>query len=688
MILKVHEIKKKAYVFQQERVAVILNYGVPYILYLISALFCLQGNIELGNIFLICGLVLHIVICIVLLVFKLKITNYDNYRQFILIHCFFALFLLGGLISKETDKSNICIICLEVVCVFLVILYETKCLFYYKRYYQKKWRFKLNKYNKYFLLICFIFLAMSISCLKVSYMWDSEIYTRNIVYNALQFDFTFKDISYIIRSHVNLGFDFIYRTVFYILGGNGNFLIVGNFVLGLVTIYAYGEIIRYFISDISPTNYFLSTLLLAVAPLFLGIISTITLDFFMFCVFILFVYAHIKRRKIYQIIMLFLLCFSKEPGVILGGAYVGSFCFIELSKIVISECRGKKVKIERLIKRIPIKQYILYSIPFVAFCLMFLLRGNYLWISANDDENYIMNQFGFIGFDYIVSKFKEIFMLNYSWFFWCIIVLFILLGDIKKIKINKMEYMVSIGISFMAYMLFNFIYITYLHPRYIIGTIFITYLFFVVTVMNMIRRDRYRKVILILANILLVSQSFYNSDMISKKIYDAVPIQNGQLLSTREFDKYLYSDANIYNRQYIYWQYALLEFMDEIDYNGKDLLIFPDIEYQLRDGMSRYSILGLWKEESDLFYDPFLKSIDNYKTDRNIVINTAFYNELSNIEEVKSRYERIYYVDIGILANKDKTTSHFLSSNEVIEKKEYKKRSWKIIVYTLEGDCI
>lgn len=656
------------------------NYIGGYLLYIISALLCLKGNVNLGNIILECALVLRILSIIFLFISKKDTDDIKFHQQYLIIEFLLGIFYLSSVISKITNKEFIVIVIMEGCCLLLSLFYE---LFLLRKSINIRWEKKSFLRGKFLFstIVASIFTILSVPCLKTSYMWDTGIYVQGIVANASKYNFTFSEISYALRSHLQLGFDFFYIAIYNILGNNANLIFIGNILLAVVTIYVFGKVIELLIPNILELEYLLSLFIFAFSPLFLGNISSINLDFVMMCYFIWFVYVHMKKFYILQLFLGILLCFSKEPGVILGAGYIGiHMCldiFLKMKKLF-----NQNGKLKKLISELPLKRYFMDIIPFLLFVIVFLSKGS-VWTSAdNKSDNYIMHGFGYIGIGYIHEKMKAVFVLNYSWILWIIIFILLIFTIQKKKEMYSFKSIIMLFFSFFAYIVFNCCYITYLHPRYIICTVFMVSVLLVFFIHYAFEHAIYRKIVLLIVSILLLVQSFSNADIITKSIYNSLPTGKGELISTKYFDKYIYSDANIYNRQFIYWQYSLLNFLDEIEYQANDLLIFPDIQYKLNE-LSRYCILGLWKEESELFYNPRHKRLDNYPEEGSLVLQTDFYNK-EHKEIDTSEYNRIYYIDIGLLTDKKDTTEDFINKYGYTALKKYSTLSWEIIVYTIK----
>lgn len=661
------------------------NYIGSYLLYIVSALMCLNGNIDLGNMILECALIIRIVSIICLIIRKDEYENINFHTQYLVVELLIGIFYFSALFSKVTDKNYLIIIWTEGICIILSLVYEILTLL---ETIKQNFSIKIihNKFTIYNSLTCFIFALLAIPCIKNSYMWDSEVYVRGIVESAENYNFTFERILNAIQTHLQLGFDFIYIIVYNIMGNNASLIIIGNIFLACITIIVFGNIIKILLPTISEIEYFFSIIIFAFSPLFLGIIGSVNLDFTMLCFFIWFVYCHMKKHYILQLFFGILLCFSKEPGVILGASYIGAHICGE-SFIRIKKLLNQQNVMKLFFMKLPIKRYLLDIFPFLLFVVVFLQNDSRWTRASNKSEEYVMNAFGYIGNGYILEKLKAIFILNYSWVIWTFIIILIIFIKYKRVSLYNYSHLIYVGVSFIAYTIFNFCYITYLHPRYISCAIFMSSLLLAYLIGCAFKHTIYKNSMLLIVATLLFIQNFFNSDIITKSVYDSVPIGKGELISTRGFDSYLYSDANIYNRQFTYWQFSLLKFLDEINYNENDLLVFPDIQYGIKKEMSskhsRYSILGIWKEESNIFFNPQEKILENFYTEGAQKLNAFFYNQ--DCENFNfTNYERVFFIDIGILDDKKKMTENFLNKYQYLSKKNYNTLSWKIEIYQIK----
>ena len=309
------------------KIGFFLNYILCYFLYIISlVLYFIEKN-EIGSSVLFFSLIMRILLFLYWIIIRKRICSKGFHLQYIKVQLVIATFFAGRFIFGTYSKYEIVFGILEMTSIILSIVYSLVCL-------ERPLTILREIVSKEKFLIYFfpflIFLLLSIQCIKVSFVWDSELYVRKIVQFNSQFLFSFSNIKDLVTSHLQLGVDFIYSIFYSLFLQNGNYVLFGNIILGGIAIFHFGKIVNHFYPAIENIELGLIILLLVFSPFFLGMIGGISLDYAMMCFYICYVDSVFRNKRVDQIFWGGLLCFSKEPGVLLGAGLIGMLLFFDI----------------------------------------------------------------------------------------------------------------------------------------------------------------------------------------------------------------------------------------------------------------------------------------------------------------------------------------------------------------------
>ncbi len=302
------------------------------------------------------------------------------------------------------------------VCVF-VLLFVTVIYFIqnHKGLFLKNWIYK----NSIILLIIFSFGLMSLEVIDSWLMWDAAIYYSHPYSNTdLQgivssFDANFAGIDGLyLAGHVSLGYS-LWLILFQLFKEGSESVQIANIILAGISIFAYYQILRKIFSNrFSDKIISLATMPYAFSPFILGLVGNLNLDSATMYFFIIFIACSLYQFEILEWVLAFLLCFTKENAILYFAIYI-------LMKVICEYRRDNLFQWTTFIKYSlrSLRNYI-YALPLILWCLLKMLKpvwgGAILW--SNDG----MNCFG-IDVGVITMKLKQIFLLNFNWIFWIII---------------------------------------------------------------------------------------------------------------------------------------------------------------------------------------------------------------------------------------------------------------------------
>ncbi|MDE6252657.1 MAG: hypothetical protein K2M78_08470 [Lachnospiraceae bacterium] len=623
---------------------------------------------------------------------------------------FLVVFWDAALISKYTVKDNMILV------VSISVILNSAFIFLLVFILISNWK-KIKQFNmrsvKNFLInnwgilcICLAFVIFSLSILDMWLMGDGDDYYRNILYYR---NWDFEGILKLKMANHNTQTYTMWLLI-------GEFLLPGNaygvrlilILMGMLTILAFYGIIKSICANAGKLQVILLTAIFAFSPGLFGMLGEINTDFPMLCFFTWMFYFHIKQKYILQSFCGILLCFSKEPGVVIYGCYMLGAA---LGRFFDSQNTTFK---ERVTKTL--------NLPFILNCIAGVCWiANYIFIdnskawganvnAVSGQENnmkvLMINTFTPY-FDYMIHKLKQMFFVNYGWIYWGIIFIFAFIyifnsKRLEKQKINLEMYLAIFGGMFGFYN-FNLLYLTWPTYRYSIPLLFFQMLLFSIAVCSMIKKKNVRIVCSVIILVITIWTNFY-SEPLSTRVFRSYDVGKGKLVTTTLFNAVNFrvtyeaeqleyagtNNSSVINRQYSYRGDCFEELLEKIDYDSNTLIVIPDIlkmkykTYELYFGRNEAVMTNsiYWNKKSGKL------NINNYKLDVSnnseyIKLNLKMVEEEEDLEKaVYDKYDRIYYVMLP--TNEDYDSDRFLFQYKDVGRFSIKKNIWKYDIYQIK----
>lgn len=605
-----------------------------------------------------------IMLCIIgelLWLFKSNFLKKDWYFQIFSLNAFIALFWDIAYISNATDKGNNTLALWGLLWFNLGAIISA--LYFFKTFKKK------NKIQMKIVLIIGVFILLSIPILFSWIKGDSYFYF-DAIKKAAQWDFslnTFKKFN--LCGHLSWGYTIYALIGEWLIPYSGIGIKIVNIILGAITIYAFWKILLYLNGD----NYYsiIALIVFSLSPMFFGIIYEIHLDYPMLCFFVWSISSYIYKKQIWFILSSILLCFSKEPGILLYVGFVGGNYLFEILK-------NRKLPIKKLILII-MNRKIFISIAAFAFWIIYLIinRG-FSWESSSggavlSSSGQLFNSFG-VNSDYIVYKLKELYLFNGVW------ILILIIGVLCLFKVKKKNNFVmnsavcGIYVAYIAFLIFSLLYITYDHYRYII--VHIVFLSLILAQMCSglpIRRSI--KIIMMMATFYLVGCNYLTYDPMTLANFRNVDIGRSTMVTTRYIGSnvereilpnenvfnYTFSNGISYNRQILGFEKLFEKFLKAIQYKDDMLLVFQETY----GNTTCYGLMGV-KDYSNLYWNPKNSQMNYDET--GLKLNIIQESEFENASQEK--YSDIYYLKFPfgsqnekIVINKESITGETINYN-------------------------
>ncbi len=512
-----------------------------------------------------------------------------------------------------------------------------------------------------YLPMIFIFIVLFIlSCdgFLMYPKWDSLDYYNAIIKIDIN---TFNDISYLkLCKHMSIVYSILVYLLYCIVGNYFISAVLLNIIfnmLGAICIY---KMVKAIAPKSSNIFAYLCSVIFAFSPFTLGMNSYIFLDNVMMYAFLFFMYAVIIKNKNLTFMTSIFLMFSKEQGII----FTFIFIFIPIIISLIKSCKLHKFKseIKNQLSTFNICQIIINF----AFVIIFLL-GN--WAKQGGWYEFALN------YNHIVNSLNNIITLNFNWILFLIVIIDFIWISIKNHRENislKTFIIHNIGLFkiFLAgiiMMCFNFIVITWNHPRYHLIEIIVLYLlaFFALNDMYQSvknKRIKFQYIIMPIIFFLLFVQSYITIDPImlvcNNKIY--MGENNNYIVATKwlyyEPDFGRFVDCAVYNKQANYYELVFDKLLTEIEYNTNICLVAGSHESYFIKGMA-------WDNSNKRRY---------FTNDEDKMIKYMIINE-NNLDIEWNKNLTYYFIDFHSGTNShanersDKDVYYYFSENSSVQ---------------------
>ena len=439
--------------------------------------------------------------------------------------------------------------------IYVLILWGVTVIYIIQNHFEMHMKEWLGK-NWRILLIILTFVLLSLEVIDSWFMWDDRTYyayptsdkdVQGMVYN---FDTNFAGVDGLyLADHVSLGYS-LWLIVFQLIKEGSESVQIANIILAGISIFAYYQVLRKILANrFSDKIILMAVLPYSFSPFVLGMVGNLDLDSATMYFFVIFIACSLYQYEVLEWVLAFFFCFTKETAIIYYGVYI-------LVKVICEYRREQLFQLNTFIKYSfgNIRNY-MYALPIVLWGMLKFSKP--VWGGATLWRNEGINCFG-IDISVIVMKLKQIFLLNFNWIFWGIILGGGITLLLRKFKINKEILIRVIPISAVGVVviIFGCLYITWTNVRYILPIIPILYLIATLLIAKLECSNCFCSINIILS-ILLLIQSFYVIDPIMINTFESISVGNGEVYNMQVSDSQrvvagrTFKDSIVYNRQYI-----------------------------------------------------------------------------------------------------------------------------------------
>jgi len=494
--------------------------------------------------------------------------------------------------------------------------------YFYKKF--KKYGFPnistLKKFlseNFLIILLSLCFFIYRFKYLNYIQLWDGTEYLTALINSVENFDFTLS--SYLKHfnwyGHPSMAYSTILSIGQFIDKGNEHYLNITNLLLATLGLVCFYKII-FLLSKRNKLISSLITLLLAINPLYSSFFIFLSTDYPLLIFLILTLYSLISQKNSLTVFFGILLVFSKELGVLLYASLIIPYL----------------VKLN--LKKFNPKLSFLYILPILFFLSYYIYKQGVLW-SVEADGTIKWNNSGYncfgINSNIILTRLKEIFILNFSWIYSTSFVI----GTInllikKKIYIFKHPFPYfywSVLSAFSSYLIYALIFIGPVVPRYIaVSIFFMTILFYLIISTNLNYKTQLWIITLCIALNLLQSNS--TIDPVSKLVFGTYKFGKHSILKVGYSGNFGGSRIT-YNNEYMIVNQLFNKFNKAININENTNLIFGFYDWdntfngsynQKNIYISKNNLQRTHKKEGS--FQPHIYLMENTENDH---LQTAYY---------------------------------------------------------------
>lgn len=330
-------------------------------------------------------------------------------------------------------------------------------------------------------------------------------------------------------------------------------------------------------------------------------------------------------------------------------------------------------------------------IPFIVFFVMKIVND---LINARGMNGFFWNNNGFNCFGLnpgiIKDRFYQVFIVNFQWIFLVTICLFLLkilyerLFLKNRILLRSSKYLVFI-LPFAAYLFFNFIFITYAHPRYISALLFLEIMLFYLAISQLVKQNKFRIIILLAILLLNLISIFKTLDPITLAVYKDRQFNFGKHkmvhMGRNPLNGMLFHDDSIlYNGQFIFIDLLLNKFNKEYNITENDNVLFSDERWDI--GFDQYG----GEEFNENGYTIYIDNISKKRTFRtkHSFVPTAYYKIANDIFKYDLLPDKGYYLSFMWSATDRSNLSKLKQIYNVLNEKVIESSGYTLNVYEIQ----
>ena len=386
--------------------------------------------------------------------------------------------------------------------------------------------------------------------------WDAAYVFRYLDNCSVYSIFYIPQLSFI--SHLNMSYSAL-NLIAELLAGD---LLLGMTILNIAVFTLSGfcmyGVIRIIVPNRSELTYILGTAAYSCSPFLLGMVNNNYWDYWVVCLLPVLYYLILRKYWVLETAAAFIFCFIKETSVVV-------YAFMCLGILVQewSALQGISMKDRCRILAGRSKYW-------------FMLLTGMIWVGIYIIlPNWEGNGAFRLNMGYIRSKLSVLYGINFNW----LLALAGLVGVIglavrKKKGSAGTRWVLPLLLGDLSFIVFSCLFVTVNHARYINAHFPILFLFSIFGIC-MIPYDKLVNVLLSALAVMMLVQSYYTIDPISKLLFDNYNVGTTIMISATRNTSL--EDSMVYNQQYQYFDRALNLALEDAVHDPDAIIIFPAV---------------------------------------------------------------------------------------------------------------
>lgn len=475
----------------------------------------------------------------------------------------FGILLAGVLVSWTTVVEKLYYISV-IACVWILVailgIYNNKLILK-----QAIRGFVIS--HKAMIIVSFALILILIIDSDIQFKWDGLLY-----YTAVKQANLGSVSSVALYGHIAMFCGSLMRLWADIFGNIGIGMYAANVCMLVVGVWSFYGVLKTIVKGLKESTYIIATCIYMLSPYLFGMVGYYSLDYYTICLMPTLLYCVLNKQWILSTTVACMFVLTKEPALIAyGGVCVGLLIYD------LVEYRGKLK--ERLLHVFSEVHYYFLLIP------LFLWLGTYKILGGWSAGN------GGFGFDipYVMDKLKVFFLFNWSWIFSVLIIVLGIYVYVSHKLTDNIEWICPLICSNLSLLLFNVVFKTVNHPRYIDSFVVVNYILAIGMLLSIVSESK-AKVYNILLSVIAVVQllaCFITYDPVTIELWTCSKVGSLQIATTSGTP---YGDGAIYNRQMLDMEHALDMAIDDAIKDGSAIAMsITGGAVNLFDGMSEYN---------------------------------------------------------------------------------------------------
>ena len=558
--------------------------------------------------------------------------NHNNLKQILFIIWFFGIFLGSTAVSRIRNNQNV------PIGVYVYIIFTIGITGYYfartKQGAHRQIQDILSKLlqDKGIAIVLLLSTLLRIPMFVKTQLWDGSIYYGELQRVCSNFEYS---LAYIWEKFRLCGHYAIVYTLFTSIGeflfpNNMTGVLIIMLILTNVALFCIYKMMRGYWLNLSQKEATITTMLVSVCPLFLGLFSNISPECLLLIFTIFLFYSEYKEQTIMKVVWLISIMLTKETGLVIVAGYLIAYIFVHLKDTI------KQKNTDKLLYFLCDFHVVCAFGGMILVCLYVIKQNGLIaWTGMNHNAggNLITEYISLFpqAFSAIWQKMKILFVLHFEWIAVLIIFICIIYRIIKHQSLPSFSGQISFWGTLGFFILLNCYLLYYNNGRYYIFSAVMIWLLasiFLLRTFNNILNNIIGFGMAVIVIVLLIVQNFCFIDPLTNLVFDQYETGKGKMIST-ESKGGCFTETFTNNFRHTYLYDLVDTMLKESGFDEETEIIIP---YE-RDYMYFYEYTVYDKNEKRRVFDA------SFDSENAIVMKHVFLKDIleGNLEELPER---------------------------------------------------